>query len=199
MDPKTFWKKQKKYPNYDYIKERRLHELNYLVPRLCHVNSLLDLGCGDGSLISCLSKLTEVKKYYAYDISKYLLKNVPNFAIKKEYDICSLQKLPKTEVTILGGVLIYILDDLIAFKALTNINSKILYLRNPVTFKKNRENIDTFSKQLNSRYIACYRTIPEILQLLKNWSVTEITRLYPDSIESKFNTKQFYFKCVRRK
>jgi SAM-dependent methyltransferase len=197
MNPKTFWKKQKKYPNYGNTKERRLYELNYLVPRLKNVKSLLDLGCGDGALVNCLIELTNIKKFYAYDISKNLLKNVSDKAIKKEYDIYSFEKLPKTDVTIMTSVFLYIFEDEALQKLLQSINSRVLYIRDPLTLKKERENIETYSKKLKSDYSACYRTIPEFLNLLENWKVVEQIRIYPDSIESEFGTKQFYFKCIK--
>ncbi|MFA5395059.1 MAG: class I SAM-dependent methyltransferase [Methanogenium sp.] len=198
MEPKEFWKKQKKYPEYGTIKERRLYELNYLVPRLKNTKTILDLGCGDGSLIRCLMELTKIERYYAYDISKNLLRFVPNNTVKKEYDIYSLRNLPKTDVTLMTGVSYCIFEDEVIEKFLKKINSDVLYIRDPLTLKNKRENVRTYSKKLKSNYAACYRTIPEFIDLLKDWKVTEICRIYPDQIESEFETKQFYFKCLKR-
>jgi len=199
MESKQFWKKQKEYPDFGNTKERRLYELNYLVPHLKKTKSILDLGCGDGSLIKCLMELTDIKKYYAYDISNNLMKHIPDKVTKKEYDIYSFESLPKTEVTIMSGVSYCIFEDDIIENLLNNIESDILYIRDPLTLKNKRENIRTYSKKLKSEYAACYRTISEYIKMLKNWKITEINRIYPDSIESKFGTKQFYFKCIRKK
>jgi hypothetical protein len=80
---------------------------------------------------------------------------------------------------------------------LQNINSRVLYIRDPLTLKKERENIETYSKKLKSNYLACYRTLSEMINILENWTITEVIRIYPDSIESEFGTKQFYFKCLK--
>src|SRR5437763_1856567 len=44
----AFWKSQTQYP-FAFTRRRRIHELNYLVPRLEKTGGkrLLDLGCGD--------------------------------------------------------------------------------------------------------------------------------------------------------
>ena len=56
---KSFWQAQEQYP-FAFTRRRRIHELNYLVPRLDRAGgrSLLDLGCGDGSLLECLLRLS---------------------------------------------------------------------------------------------------------------------------------------------
>jgi hypothetical protein len=43
---KVFWNESSEYPSNGIIKERRLHEVNYIVPKLKNAGSLLDLGCG---------------------------------------------------------------------------------------------------------------------------------------------------------
>lgn len=198
MKAKDFWTQQKKYPDYGTTKERRLHELNYLVPRLKNISSVLDLGCGDGSLIRCLHELTDIETYYAYDVSENLISNVPDYAIKKVYDIYNLEKIPATEVTLMTGVSYCIFEDEILKEFLNMINSDILYIRDPLTLKDSRENVITYSEKLKSNYAGCYRTISEYIDLLSDWNITEINRIYPDSIESKFGTKQFYFKCIKK-
>ncbi len=44
----------------------------YLVPRLEKTQGrkrLLDLGCGDGSLLECLLRITDFEQLYGYDIA----------------------------------------------------------------------------------------------------------------------------------
>ena len=60
---KEFWTTQTEYPEYGTIKQRRLHELQYIVPKLSG-NKLLDLGCGDGALLNCLVELTNFEEKY---------------------------------------------------------------------------------------------------------------------------------------
>ena len=68
---KSFWQAQEQYP-FAFTNHRRIHELNYLVPRLKKVEgkSLLDLGCGHGSLLECLVHLTDYEEFHGYDISE---------------------------------------------------------------------------------------------------------------------------------
>ena len=77
----NFWSAQKTYPQYAAnIKLRRLHELNYLVPKLQETQTLTDLGCGSGDLVRCLRELTPVTHYNCMDFSPDLLKYLENFS-----------------------------------------------------------------------------------------------------------------------
>lgn len=194
----TFWKNKTKYPNYDaFIKQRRLYEINYLLPRL-KGESLLDLGCGNGALLECLLHLTNLK-LYGYDLSENLLKNINPLIETKVYDCYNLEPLPKTDITVFASVIVYLFDDVIIDKVLSLINSNTLFLRAPCTLKDEDELINTFSKQLQEKYSARYMIVPHVLNLLdKHFIVEDITRIFPDEIESKYGTKQFYFKGVKR-
>ena len=72
---KEFWTTQTEYPEYGTIKQRRLHELQYIVPKLSG-NTLLDLGCGDGALLNCLVELTDFKSLSYNGIFSILVKAV---------------------------------------------------------------------------------------------------------------------------
>ena len=68
---------QKQYP-FPFTRRRRMHELNYLVPRLARTRgkSLLDLGCGDGALLECLLRTTEFEEFHGYDVAGGLLRDI---------------------------------------------------------------------------------------------------------------------------
>lgn len=189
-----FWKNSTKYPDYGNIKNRRLYELNYLVPRLSG-NSLLDLGCGDGSLINCLINLTEFKDVYAFDLSENLLKNVHPSVSTKTFNCYkdNLSDLPVVDSTIIAGMVQYIFKDSVIEKVISSIKTKQLFLRSACSTDK-RIIINTFSKKLNSKYSSVYRTVDEITLILKQYvNIESIDRIYPDEIESTFGTKQYYF------
>ena len=195
---KKFWQKQKKYPSYLFLKERRLYELNYLVPKLIKAKTFLDLGCGDGALIKCLQQLTNVEKYYGYDVSSSLMKDFEKLINTKVYDCNFPTALPKTDITIIGGVLPFLFEDSVVNKLFEEINSKTTYLRTPCTLEKKDEVINTYSTQLSSIYSAKYRTLKNTTALLKKkFKIINKQRIYPDSIESKFNTKQYYFELKK--
>lgn len=198
-----FWESRKEYPPYPFIKERRLHELNYLVPKLKGMGSVLDLGCGDGALIKCLHELTDVKEYYAYDYSASLLSKVPDSLadasiVKKQYDCYSGDPLPHTAVTIMGGLIQYIFDDEVVKEMLKQIKSRYVYVRSACTEKLHDEEVNTYSEALKENYASLYRTVENTQALLETrFDVVDVIRIYPDEIESKFGTKQYYFECLQ--
>lgn len=194
-----FWMNSRDYPNYPFIKERRLYEVNYLVPQIKNCNSLLDLGCGDGALIHCLMHLTHVKQYYGYDLSENLLRKVDHRVKTKRYDCYRPTKLPRTDVTIIGALFPYLFDDAVIRKVLKLVQSKTLYVRAVCTLEKKDKTIQTFSKQLGRQYSARYMTLSHTLDLIgESFTVVAVDRIYPDEIESQFGTKQFYIKAFRK-
>lgn len=192
---KQFWTSQTTYPNYGTIKQRRLHELNYLVPKLNGVKSLLDLGCGDGALIKCLRELTDIETYYGYDIADSLMKDTP--AILKHYDCTAPEELPEVDFTVFAGVIPFLFEDLEVENVLKQIKSPILYIKAPCSMDTPTK-VDTFSEQLQANYASYYRTIPQMIDIIsKHFKINDVSRAYPDEIESKFGTKQIIFLCKK--
>jgi len=190
MEVYNFYNKEK-YPQFPFIKERRLFELNWLIPKLKDKGkTLIDVGCGDGSLIDCLSRLTDLS-ISGCDFSEKLIKNT-NQNIKTFYYNCKKPKKIKSDIIIIASVFPYLEDDEI-ISLLEKLDYKYLFVRTPCSFY--RERVDKFSIELNDYYQAQYRTIEEIFKLLTN--VVEYARVYPDNIESKFGTKQYYFICKK--
>lgn len=195
----NFWKECQEYPGFPYQKERRLLEIEYLVPRVRTYNSLLDIGCGDGTLIHNLMNLTHIKHFHGCDISEGMLQRVHPSVNTMVYDCCSPTELPQTDVTLLGAVLLYVFEDSTIEKLLSFIRSETLFVRMVCTLKEEDELVNVYSKELGRPYAARYLTIPHTLQLLeKFYTVKDVRRIYPDEIESKFGTKQFYFEAVPR-
>lgn len=193
----VFWKNTKTYPDYGNIKNRRLYELNYLVPNL-EGKTLLDLGCGDGALTNCLLNLTEFEKFYAYDLSEQLLSNVHPLAITKVFDCYKddFNELPKVDCVIIGGMIQYIFEDNILEELFSSLKTKKIFVRSTCS-NNERQIINTFSEKLNSNYSSIYRTTDEVVNLMsKHFEIESVDRIYPDEIESLFGTKQYYFKGV---
>ena len=77
--------------------------------------------------------------------------------------------------------------------------TKKLFLRSPCTLKAEDEYVNVYSDKLKSNYSSKYRTVSNMIKSLEKYFVIEsIDRVYPDNIESEFDTKQFYF-CARSK
>lgn len=192
---KIFWKSQKEYPKYGTIKQRRLYEINYILPKVQHAQSLLDLGCGDGALIKCLHELTDISKYYAYDIATNLMKNIP--AEIKEYDCLNPQPLPTTDVTVFAGVIPFLFEDIDVHNILEKIDSKLIYIKSPCSMSENIF-VDTFSEKLQANYVSKYRNIQNMIDIIsKHFKIQDVSRIYPDEIESEFGTKQMVFLCCK--
>ena len=189
-----FWKRQAAYP-FPFTRQRRIHELNYLVPRLQKLGGkrLLDLGCGDGALLECLVHLLDYDQYFGLDVAEGLLKGISPRIMTAAYDLSAPTALPDVDVTILAGAIQYVFDDSAMARALEYVTSPRLYVRSTCTLLPDDEEV------LNDGYASRYRTVPHTFELLsRRFVIAAIDRVYPDEIESKYGTKQFYFECVRR-
>ena len=197
---KQFWTTQTEYPEYGTIKQRRLLELKYFVPKLSG-DTLLDLGCGDGALLNCLVELTEFNEYHGYDFAVHLIKNLNSKIQARNFNVYEddLSTLPKVDSVICAGMLPFIFEDEVVEKIYASLNTKKLFLRSPCTLKAEDEYVNVYSDKLKSNYSSKYRTVSNMIKSLEKYFVIEsIDRVYPDNIESEFDTKQFYF-CARSK
>ena len=195
-----FWNSLPIYPKYNApIGLRRDYEVKYLLPKLKDATSILDLACGDGALITRLAEKTEIKELYAYDFSETLIKNITNPLIKTRiYNVLKDDNpLPVTDITICAGLLPFIFSDREVIKVFDKIKSQKLFLRTPCSLKNDSILVDKFSKDLNSNYASLYRTVQQVEKLLSEFfTVEKVVRIFPDSIESNYGTKQFYFECI---
>lgn len=192
---KTFWQNAKEYPPFPHRFERRMCDLDYLVPKMAGVKSFLDLGCGDGWLIKCLHELTDIKTFHAYDFSENLLKHVTG-AEKKVFDIYDPKPLPKVDVVYMGAVIQYI-ENKPLLHLLRQIKSPLI-IKTPCA--EVTKKVDSRSKELGTKYASIYRSLPDMYELLTNAGFKFQTpqRAYSDAIESKFGTKQIFFLCVKK-
>lgn len=183
------------YPPFPHIKARRLHELNWLVPRLeGRGNSLLDIGCGDGALVNCLYHLTDLE-LQACDFAVKLMSGVNPRIPTFEYDCRNPGPLPETDITVSAGVIPYLFEDHEVHALVEQISSPLLFVRTPCG---DDEHVETFSEALQAEYKSRYRRVEQMEDLLReHYSDVESARVYPDEIESKFGTKQWYFTARR--
>lgn len=199
-----FWKKRKNYPNYPNTLQRRFIDTNFVVDKLVGTSSVLDIGCGEGSMLLSLREFTEIGLFYGYDVSPSLIEkllarwgNAPGLKAKV-VDLVGLEKLPKTDVTLALGSFPYIFNNEHLRKILGNIKSNLLIVRAPCTLDKEDEVINKFSEDLGADYAAVYRTIDNYMSILsEHFIVSEVSRAYPDEIESKYGTKHFFFVCKK--
>lgn len=190
----AYWQAQAEYP-FPFTRRRRIHELNYLVPRLERAGgrSLLDLGCGDGSLLECLLRLTDFTEFYGYDVAPELLRGIDPRVHTAIFDIARPGQLPTVDATIVAGVIQYVFDDETVAALFRHVTSPVIWVRSTCTLQAQDEHV------VRDGYASCYRTLPHTHDLLsRHYMVTAVDRVYPDEIESAFGTKQFYFELRRR-
>jgi len=201
----NFWISRKQYPYYPSVLQRRLIDTNFVVNKVVGARSVLDIGCGDGFMLLALREFTDIELFYGYDIAPNLIKSllskwgdVPGLKTKI-VNLVELEKLPRTDVSLALGLFGYIFDDEKLHNILKNIKSNLLIVRTRCTLKKSDEVVNKFSEDLNAEYAAIYRTLSSYVSILsEHFVISEVTRAYPDEIESKYGTKQFFFVCERR-
>jgi SAM-dependent methyltransferase len=199
-----FWKTRKEYPPITCNFQRRYLDLGIILKHIDDAKSILDLGCGEGQILLILRELSGIKEYYGYDLSSVFINNL----IKRwgkypglEARVLNFIKdnnLPKTDVCICMGAMLYVFDDDDLKYMLSNIKSKTFICRVPCNLESDRLEINKFSEEYREKYAAVYRTIPEYIFLLTNFFNIKATgRCYPDEIESEYGSKQFFFVCER--
>lgn len=190
----SYWKSQASYP-FAFTRRRRIHELNYLLPRLarCGGKRLLDLGCGDGSLLECLLRLTDYEEFHGVDVAAELMRGIDPRVRTAVFDISKPGDLPEVDAVIVAGVIQYVFDDEVVARLFARLAAPCIWVRSTCTLDASREIVE------RDGYASCYRTVPETYALVsRHFQVTAVDRVYPDEIESAFGTKQFYFEARRR-
>jgi SAM-dependent methyltransferase len=197
-----FWKTRKEYPPFIYKSQRRYLDLGIILEYIEGVDSILDLGCGEGQILLMLRELADIKNYYGYDLSQVFISNLikrwgnyPGLETKV-INFTTVSELPETDMCVCMGAMPYVLDDNDLKHMLSKIKSKAFICRVPCNLEPDRLEIDKFSKEFDADYAAVYRTISEYIDILsESFNIKSIDRCYPDEIESKYGSKQFFFVC----
>jgi SAM-dependent methyltransferase len=190
----AFWKAQTRYP-FAFTRKRRLHELNYLVPRLQKTGGkrLLDIGCGDGSLLECLLRTTDFDEFYGYDIAVELMHGINPKIRTAAFDIANPGPLPDVDVTIVASVIQYVFEDAHVDALFASLTAPVVWVRSTCTVKPQAERV------VRDGYAAHYRTLPDVHALLsRHFEIAAVDRAYPDELESAFGTRQYYFEARQR-
>ena len=207
----SFWKSCDKYPSFSHIKRRRQYELNYVLERLDHEHyqSYMDVGCGDGALLKCLDNLIEFETIHALDLSIGLMRGVPNIPkIKKRFvDINDVSEhgkiIPQNQimdVLVFGGVLNYCFSNDVLISLLQQFakGARQVFIRAVCTLAIEDELIVTESVDLQKPYSSLYRTLANTKCIISDagLKIHDCALIYPEEIESKYNTRQYMFYCT---
>ena len=201
-----FWTSQNLYPEYPNLNARRIIDVNFIINTINNPKSLLDIGCGDGYLIRVLRELTDIEEFHGNDLSKKLIKQFLDncgrsikSSLTLSYGSIFDNVILPTDVTLAMGSLPYIFELSDLKKLILSIESNMFIARSPCTLKETDEYIDVYSDQLGSNYSAVYRTIETYSNIFKSfYKVVELTKAYPDDIESKYGTKHYFFVCKEK-
>lgn len=203
---RKFWTRAAQYPGFDHTGIRRFHDLRFIAPRVGDAASYLDIGCGDGGTAVAVREVTRVRDFHLIDQSQKFVTDAkrrwgrhPTAKLHAAVlDLSSRPKLPPANVAVLFGVMPYLFDDAALADLLDQIHAPTLLVRSPCTMFPKDELINKHSDALGSHYAAVYRTLSNTLAILnEHFTVTGVSRIWPDEIESKFGTKQFAFHCQR--
>jgi SAM-dependent methyltransferase len=192
---KQFWRSQTEYPSFG-PKQRRFYEAMWLIPRLEGIDSLLDVGCGSGEFLELIIRMADVPVIYGCDIAENLLAKVNKKVKTFYYDFYEGESLPKVDAIILWASFQYIFEDSIVEDFLSRLDCKKLFIRTPC----DREDlvIDKYSDDLGAQYSSRYITLDKLIKLLSQYfTVVDVSRAYPDDIESKYGSKQWLIECIK--
>ncbi len=190
---------------------RLRHVAEWILPRLPErLDTLSDLGCGSGRMSLLVTQLVEVRRVLLVDISDVCLKEAEGLwgpASRRRTRIEPLRRdlagirgsLPPSDLGLFLGVMLYLIRDEQVDNLLRSCSCRQLIVRTPCTLKPEDEVIDVYSEAVRGRYAANYRTLDHTVSLLsRHYTVSEVERIYPDELESKFGNRQFIFNCFRR-
>lgn len=201
----SFWTSKTNYPTYENIKQRRYYEVSYILNKISfqRMNTVIDVGCGDGALVQCMDCLLEIDKINCYDISDSLMSNINNPKVSKAYFDCNdtnlYGSLPKCDLLVFGGVINFMFNDDTVIDLLKHFNARHIFIRTPCTLKPHDDLVNVYSEKLQDHYASIYRTMDKTLCLIRKSGlvVLEQLRIYPDHIESQYDTKQIMYYCTR--
>lgn len=204
---RQFWSSRREYPCYGNIKQRRYHEILYVINKtgFSPVDTLVDVGCGDGSFVKCLDCLLQISKIYCYDYSTSLMENISDTKIIKSFfdcnDVSMFGCLPSCQILMFGGVINFMFEDQLVVDLLRHFKAQHIFIRSPCTMRDSNHQIDTFSEQLKQDYSCIYRTVKNTEELIvsSGLRIIDQSRIYPDDIESQFDTRQYMFYCTNAK
>ena len=199
--------------DFELSKERHSIEVE-LVKRVISENSLkklLDIGCGTGRL--CGEIVHSIESYVGVDfIQKFIdIANDKFRTVNNASFICmqapelTKDKLPREfDLVIISGLLMY-LNDLELQDLLTNVvtflTKGVIYIREPIAIDTRLTLSETWSNELNHCYSAIYRTKQEmeeffeILSCGKTFTIREQGYMYPEHLNNRIETIQYYW-CI---
>lgn len=190
--------------------ERNEYEIKTILPKLSlnkELTKVLDVGCGIGRWGDALKG--KIKQYDGTDFSEDLLEIArARFNDEKSFDFYeipaqSLNELEgkKYNLIIMAGVLHYINTEDIKgiFKNFeqTLEHQGEIYIRLPIALENDLVLLDEWSEELADNYNAIYRNVDFYMEIFDevftSIQVVEQSMLYPENLNNRKETAQYYF------
>ncbi len=209
--------------NPDLAARRDTHEKNKVLPLLGvgAETRVLDVGCGVGRWADALAPLCAA--YLGLDFSESLLEVARGrtheaWANRVRFQHKAMQEMvgaspadfsvaPPFSCCLLSGILVYLNDQDVAasLDALTGFlaSSCTVYIREPVGTQERLTLNGHYSEDLNARYSAIYRTVPDYQAFLAaslvpaGFRIREEGFLLPPDLANRQGTTQYYFLLTR--
>lgn len=207
--------------NPELAARRSAHEIGLITPKLTPTNrrvSVLDLGCGTGRWAQALSD--SACRYVGLDFCEDFLKVARTTCeplddpSRFEFHKANLaQALPKLDgdaqfdAVIMAGVLLYLNDDdaerLLDEACAALAKGGVLYLREPLGIEQRLSLCDHYSAELKAEYSSLYRSKAEFEVMVQaatqahGLKLTEAAALYPQELDNRSDTRQFYYLLER--
>lgn len=203
---KNFWLCANKYPEYPFKEEKLRHMLNFIMRRNYWLETICDVGCGDGHLARILYEIYRPRHMHLCDLNTKWVNQLQDHFIDKSVTVDRVDllswvqySLPTADLTLFMGVLPYIFDDDKAVGVLKQLHGKRIYVQTACSVRKEDISVHGFHEEMNKRYAALYRTTEHVEALLTaaDMRMAGAYRAYPDKIDSSSDTKQIWFYCER--
>lgn len=183
---------------------------------LADISRVLDIGCGIGRWGWFLEERCLDLNYLGLDFSPSLISQAQQEAQKRGCHRLTFQVMSATDISetallqpapfellLISGLLIYLNDD-DCVKVLRDAarfckEGGVIYLREPVGLSERLTLNRFYSEELADEYSAIYRSVRELKTMMKEAffgrevSVEREGFLYPDDLEKRRETRQYYF------
>ena len=207
----------------ELVKQRDLAEKAVLAPllKIDSGSSVLDIGCGVGRWGWFLSERASNIDYVGIDFSASLIEKAQEEALQLGLSQLNFQTMsaitikpeelfvtPPYDLILISGLLIYLNDEdcskVLADASRLCAANGLIYIREPVGISE-RFTLDRFySSELSQEYSAIYRTVDELHILFDQAFAGDMFEekvsdfLFPESLEKRVETRQYYIVLQRR-
>lgn len=203
-----FWTRQQSYPSFSFDKQAQLQQDIALVSELVgQGKKILEIGAGDGTLTGALLQRNQPARYRVIEPNPWFLDRIRE-TVGNCPDVHTFQGTLEEwnqrpggpedpdDVALALGWAIYLIHDQTLHRNLFGLNARKLILKDsePPQDRYLRLLVDQFSKEIGEHYVALYRSVTEMCNILRHagWLIREIRReIYPPELDSRYGNRAY--------